>query len=65
MREEPDMELSPGTLQNIIRRTTGRLHPIVGQIKEALAAGDIVHGDESAFYIGGSVISSMTLPPIA
>jgi transposase len=47
------LNLSPGTLQNIFRRTAQRLQPIVGQIKVALRAGNILHCDESGFYIGG------------
>ncbi len=48
-----DLNLSPGTLQNIIERATKRLRPVVGQIKTALIAGHILHCDESGFYIGG------------
>lgn len=48
-----DLNLSPGTLQNIMTRTARRLRPIVAQIKAALIIGDILHCDESGFYIGG------------
>lgn len=48
-----ELDLSPGTLQNIIGRTAARLRPIVGQIKEALTAGDTLNCDETGFYIGG------------
>jgi transposase len=48
-----DLELSPGTLQNIVARTAKQLSPVVEQIKEALIAGQILHCDESGFYIGG------------
>lgn len=47
------VNLSPGTLQNIIGRTAGRLQPVFEQIKAALIAGAILHCDESGFYIGG------------
>ncbi len=47
------LNLSPGTLQNIIKRAAQRLEPIVGQIKNALIASHILHCDESGFYIGG------------
>ena len=47
------LNLSPGTLQNIIGRTAQRLQPVVNQIKTALIAGSILHCDESGFYIGG------------
>jgi transposase len=48
-----DLHLSPGTLQNIVARAGRRLRPVVEQIKAALIAGDILHCDESGFYIGG------------
>lgn len=48
-----DLNLSPGTLQNIVARAAKRLRPIVTQIKTALIAGSILHCDESGFYIGG------------
>jgi transposase len=47
------LDISPGTLQNIISRTAAQLRPIVEQIKEALTAGDILNCDETGFYIGG------------
>ena len=47
------LNLSPGTLQNIIQRTAQRLQPVMDQIKTALKAGSILHCDESGFYIGG------------
>jgi len=48
-----DLNLSPGTLQNIVARAAKRLQPIVTQIKTALIAGHTLHCDESGFYIGG------------
>ena len=48
-----ELDLSPGTSQNIIGRTAARLRPIDGQIKEALTAGDILNCDETGFYIDG------------
>jgi len=47
------LNLSPGTLQNIMGRAAKRLRPVLGQIKDALIAGQILHCDESGFYIGG------------
>jgi transposase len=47
------LNLSPGTLQNIIRRASRALQPVVGRIKEGLIASDVVHFDESGLYIGG------------
>lgn len=47
------LNLSPGTLQNIVARIAKRLRPIVTQIKTALIAGHTLHCDESGFYIGG------------
>ena len=47
------LNLSPGTLQNIIQRTAQRLQPVLDQIKTALTAGAVLHCDESGFYIGG------------
>lgn len=48
-----DLNLSPGTLQNIVARAAKRLRPVVAQIKTALTAGHTLHCDESGFYIGG------------
>jgi transposase len=48
-----DLNLSPGTLQNIIKRSARQLRPIVDQVKAALTAGQILHCDESGFYING------------
>jgi transposase len=48
-----DLNLSPGTLQNIMARAARRLRPVVKQIKTALIASPILHCDESGFYIGG------------
>lgn len=45
--------LSPGTLQNVLKRSAKRLRPVVEQVKRALAAGEILHCDESGFYING------------
>ena len=47
------INISPGTLQNIIERTANRLRPISNRIKEALIAMDVVHFDETGFYIAG------------
>jgi transposase len=47
------LNLSPGTLQNMVARTARQLEPVVAQIKDALSAGQILHCDESGFYIGG------------
>lgn len=44
---------SPGILQNIVVGTANRLRLIVDQIKAAFIAGDILHCNESGFYIGG------------
>jgi transposase len=48
-----ELNISPGTLQNIIRRTARQLQPVVENIKEGLIASEVVHFDESGFYIGG------------
>lgn len=47
------INISPGTLQNIVERTATRLRPISNCIKEALIATDVVHFDETGFYIAG------------
>ena len=47
------LNLSPGTLQNIIERAAKQLNPVVEQIKDGLIAGQILHCDESGFYVGG------------
>ena len=48
-----DLNISPGTLQNIIGRAARGLQPVVEKIKEGLIASEVVHFDESGFYIGG------------
>jgi transposase len=47
------INISPGTLQNIIKRAASRLRPVSNRIKEALITADVVHFDETGFYIGG------------
>jgi len=47
------LNISPGTLQNIIRRASGKLQPVVERIKAGLIASEVVHFDESGLYIGG------------
>ncbi len=46
------LRLSPGTLQNIIAKAAQRLRPVVEGIKGALIASEVVHFDESGFYMG-------------
>lgn len=48
-----DLSLSPGTLQNFIKKAAQRLQPVSEQIKNALAGSAVVHFDESGFYIDG------------
>jgi hypothetical protein len=48
-----DINLSPGTLQNMIVRAAKKLSPVIEEIKDALIAGAILQCDESGFYIGG------------
>jgi len=48
-----NLQLSPGTLQNIITRAAERLTPVVEKIKTALTKAEVLHVDESGFYIGG------------
>ncbi len=47
------LHLSPGTLQNMVAKAAKRLEPVVEGIKEALIISEVVHFDESGFYIGG------------
>jgi transposase len=47
------VSISPGTLQNIIRRAARQLQPVVVRIQAALQSSAVVHFDESGFYIGG------------
>ena len=47
------LNISPGTLQNIIKRAATQLRPVSNRIKEALIAADVVHFDETGFYVGG------------
>lgn len=47
------VNLSPGTLENVMARAASRLQPLMASIKKALIASAVVHFDESGFYIGG------------
>lgn len=49
-----DLNVSPGTLQNIIQKAAGRLEPVIEQIKSGLRNSPVVHFDESGLYINGS-----------
>jgi len=46
-------QLSPGTVQNIVKKAAKRLEPVVAEIKEAIIKSEVVNFDESGFYIGG------------
>lgn len=48
-----DLQLSPGTLQNVLQRAAQRLPPVLKKIKVGLRASPVLHCDESGFYIGG------------
>lgn len=48
------VNLSPGTLQNTVRKAAKRLKPIVKKIGDEIAAADVGHFDETGFYIGGT-----------
>jgi transposase len=48
-----DLNLSPGTLQNSVRRTAQQLRPVVQAIKSGIIASEVGHFDESGLYIGG------------
>jgi transposase len=45
--------LSTGTLQTMVRKASTRLKEAVAAIKEGLTASEVVHFDESGFYIKG------------
>ena len=47
------LKLSPGTLQNSVRRAAERVQPVVKAIKEGIIASPVGHFDESGLYIGG------------
>jgi transposase len=47
------VQLSPGTLQNAVKKAAQRLEPVVEGIKEKIVASAVAHFDESGFYIGG------------
>lgn len=48
-----DLNISPGTLQNIMGRAAKQVAPVVESIKQGLVASAVGHFDESGFYIGG------------
>jgi transposase len=47
------LNLSPGTLQNIIKKAAQRLKPFLTNIKTALTNSAVAHFDESGIYIQG------------
>lgn len=47
------VSLSPGTLQNIIRKGAEAVKPIQSKLKEALKEAKVIHVDESGFYVAG------------
>jgi len=47
------VSLSPGTLQNIVKKAAERLEPIVATIREKIVESDVGHFDETGFYIAG------------
>jgi transposase len=47
------VNLSPGTLENVVARAADRLRPVMDSIKTVLIASAVVHFDESGFYIAG------------
>lgn len=47
------LNLSPGTLQNIIKKAAQRLKPVLTAIKTALTDSMVAHFDESGIYIDG------------
>ena len=46
-------QLSPGTLQNAVKKAAKRLEPVVEGIREKIVENAVAHFDESGFYIGG------------
>ncbi|MCP4362517.1 MAG: IS66 family transposase, partial [Chloroflexi bacterium] len=47
------VNLSPGTLQNVVQKAAQRLEPVVENIREKIVAAEVGHFDETGFYIGG------------
>ncbi len=48
-----DANLSTGTLQTIVKQAAAALAPTLEEIKETLRGGQLLHCDESGFYISG------------
>lgn len=47
------LNISPGTLQNSVRRAALHVRPAVKVIRQALIGSEVVHFDESGLYVGG------------
>jgi transposase len=47
------VQMSEGTICDLITRCTGRLEPVEQQIKAALTKAEVMHQDETGLYVGG------------
>lgn len=47
------VQMSEGTVCELIQRCAGQLAPVEQQIKEALKQAEVIHQDETGLYVGG------------
>jgi transposase len=47
------VQMSEGTVCELIKRCAGQLAPVEQQIKEALKKAEVIHQDETGLYVGG------------
>lgn len=45
--------VSEGSLENFVNQASQRVEPVLEKVKQALIEAEVVHYDESGFYIGG------------
>jgi len=53
MRDLLGVQMSEGTVWDLIKRCAGQLVPVEQQIKEALMASAVIHQDETGLYVTG------------
>ena len=48
-----ELPVCVGSLQNFIKRAAKQVQPIMDEVKRAIEQAEVVHADETGFYIGG------------
>jgi transposase len=53
MRDLLGVQMSEGTVCDLIKRCAGQLAPVEQQISEALKQAEVIHQDETGLYMAG------------